>query len=135
MSFQTKIADPALRLRYEWAEAAAFALSEAEPTAAAAICLAYLETAETGGPVLGDPFGMVAGDARLWATSAPPHELVAYTLAGLEWLPKSHLSTVTRKTAFKAIWHGFTDQDRAAFLRAVRGGKYWTEMNGRIWRR
>lgn len=123
MKMHAPISDPALRLRYEWAEAAAFALSEAEPTAAAAICFAYLETAETGGPVLGDPFGMVAGDARLWATAAPPHELVAYTLAGLEELPKSHLSTVTRKTAFKAIWRSFDHQDRAAFLAAVKGSK------------
>lgn len=123
MSFQSKIADPALRLRYEWAEAVAFALSEAEPTAAAAICFAYLETAETGGPIMGYAFGSVAGDARLWATAAPPHELVAYTLAGLEVLPKSHLSTVTRKTAFKAIWRRFDHQDRAAFLTAVKGAK------------
>jgi hypothetical protein len=123
MSFQSKITDPASRLRYEWAEAAAFALSEAEPTDAAAICFAYLETAETGGPVLGDPFGTVAGDARLWATAAPPHELIAYTLAGLEVLPKSPLSTVTRKTAFKAIWRSFDHQDRAAFLAAVKGDK------------
>lgn len=87
------------------------------------ICTAYLETSETGGPLLGDPFGMVARDARLWVASAPPHELVAYTLAGLEHLPKSHLTTGTRKTVFKAIWCTFTDKDRAAFLQAVSAGK------------
>ena len=123
MTFQTKIADPAMRMRAAWAEAVCFALGESHPHDAAAICAAFLETAETGGPLLGDPFGMVAGDARLWATSAPPHELVAYTLAGLERLPKAHLTSGTRKAAFKAIWRSFNDRDRAAFLNAVRGGK------------
>jgi hypothetical protein len=121
MTFQTKIADPALRLRAAWSEALCFALAQSHPNDATEICTAYLETAETGGPQLGDPFGMVAGDARLWATAAPPHELAAYTLAGLERLPKSHLSTGMRKAAFKAIWRSFNDHDRAAFLIAVRG--------------
>jgi hypothetical protein len=115
--------DPASALRAEWADALCYALGECHPYDAAAICAAYLETAETGGPLMGDPFGMVAGDARLWAVSAPPHELVAYTLAGLERLPRSHLGTRTRKTAFKAIWRSFTDQERAAFLKVVKGGK------------
>lgn len=123
MTFQSTITDPALQMRAEWAEAACYALAHSHPNDAAAICFAYLETAETGGPVMGDPFGSVAGDARLWATAAPPHELIAYTLAGLEVLPKSHLSTVTRKTAFKAIWRSFDHQDRAAFLTAVKGAK------------
>lgn len=123
MTFHATITDPALRMRAAWVEALCFALAQSHPNDAAEICTAYLETAETGGTLLGDPFGMVAGDARLWATSAPPHEQVAYTLAGLERLPKSHLSTGMRKTAFKAIWHSFTDQDRAAFLKAVKGGK------------
>lgn len=123
MTVQIKIADPALRMRAAWAQSLCFTLGECLPHDAAAICVAYLETVETGGPLMGDPFGLVAGDARLWAASAPPHELVAYTLAGLERLPRSHLSTGTRKTAFKAIWRSFNDQDRAAFLKAVKGGK------------
>ncbi|WP_431299184.1 hypothetical protein [Tabrizicola sp. BL-A-41-H6] len=127
MTFQTKIADPALRMRAAWAEAVCFALAHSHPIDGAAICAAYLETAETGGPLLGDPFGLVVGDARLWAASAPPHELAAYTLAGLERLPKSQLSTGTRKTAFMAIWRSFNDHDRAAFLCAVRGANYGRE--------
>lgn len=123
MTFHSTITDPTLRMRAEWAEALSFALAQSHPNDAAEICTAYLETAQTGGPLLGDPFGMVVGDARLWAASALPHELVAYTLAGLERLPTSHLSTGTRKTVFKAIWRSFTDQDRAAFLNAVRVGK------------
>jgi hypothetical protein len=110
-------------MRGAWAEAVCFALAQSHPHDAAAICFAFLETAETGGPLLGDPFGMVAGDARLWAASASPHELVAYTLAGLDRLPRSHLSTGTRKTVFKAIWRSFDHKDRAAFLAAVKGSK------------
>ncbi|MCC5956469.1 MAG: hypothetical protein JJU07_10210 [Natronohydrobacter sp.] len=120
-----QITDPALRLRMEWANSAAFALRECHPDDAAAICVAYLETVETGGPTLGDPFGMVASDARLWAAAAPPHELTAYTLAGLERLPKSHLSNPARKNCFRAIWHSFTDAERASFIAAAskKGGK------------
>ena len=119
-----QITDPALRLRAEWAEAVCYALGECHPDEAAPICAAYLETAETGGPVLGDPFGMVASDARLWAAAAPPHELVAYTVAGLERLPKAHLSLPARKRVFKHLWRSFTDTDRAAFIKAVtKGGK------------
>ena len=120
-----QINDPALRLRMEWANSLCFALGECHPDDAAAICAAFLETVETGGPVLGDPFGMVAGDARLWAVAAPPHELVAYTLAGLAELPKAHLSNPARKTCFKAIWRSFSDIERAAFIAAVtkKGGK------------
>ena len=125
MMHDRQITDPALRLRAEWANALAFALGECDPHDAAAICAAYLETVETGGPTLGDPFGTVAGDARLWAAAAPPHELTAFTLAGLERLPKSHLSNPARKTAFKAIWASFTDAERASFIAAVtkKGGK------------
>jgi len=113
------IFDP-LRLRAAWAEALVFALSRCDRAEAAPICLAYLEDMETGGPRY-DPFGAVYGDARLWAASAPPHELVAYTLAGLDHLPRAHLSGATAKRCFKAIWHRFSDADRAAFLAHVNG--------------
>lgn len=115
--------DPAMALRADWATTLCFALEQCHPQEAAPICAAYLETTETGGPLMGDPFGMVAGDANLWAASAPPHELIAYTLAGLNVLPRSPITTDTRRRAFKAIWRSFTDHDRAAFLKAVKGGK------------
>ena len=119
------ISDHATRLRMEWANSLAYALGECHPDDAAAICAAFLETVETGGPMLGDPFGITASDARLWAAAAPPHELVAFTLAGLERLPKAHLSSPARKTCFKAIWRSFSDIERAAFIAAVtkKGGK------------
>lgn len=123
MMHDRQINDPTLRLRMEWANSLAFALGECHPDEAAPICAAYLETVETGGPTLGDPFGMVAGDARLWAAAAPPHELTAYTLAGLERLPNAHLSNPARKRCFKALWRSFTDADRAAFIKAVSKSK------------
>ncbi|MCC6001903.1 MAG: hypothetical protein JJU19_13735 [Pararhodobacter sp.] len=98
------------------------ALEACDPQEAVPICAAYLETAETGGPWM-QPFGeLQAGDARLWAAAAPPHELVAYTLAGLDRLPKAHLSLPARKRLFKHLWKGFAPTDRAAFLAHVKGG-------------
>jgi len=119
MSLYQQIKDPTLRLRMEWAHSLAHALRECHPDDAAAICVAFLETVETGGPVLGNPFGMLVDDARLWAVVAPLHELTAYTLAGLEALPKAHLSKPARKRVFKALWWSFSDRERAAFIAVV----------------
>lgn len=69
--------------------------------------------------MLGDPFGMVAADARLWAAAAPPHELVAFTLAGLGRLPKTHLAVASRKRVFARLWETFDPKDRQAFLTRV----------------
>jgi hypothetical protein len=115
------ISDPTIRLRAEWATTLALTVGECHPHDAAAICVAFLETVETGGPVMGDQFGMVAADARLWAAVAPPHELAAYTLAGLERLPKAHLSNPARKAAFRAIWRTFTNTERTSFIATVGG--------------
>lgn len=115
----TKATDP---LRLQWAEAACMALGECDPQDAAAICAAFLDTAETGGP-RHDVFGLLYQDALWWADLAPPHELVAYVTAGLDRLPKTHLSTPRRKQVFKHLWRSFTETDRAAFLAHVKGGK------------
>lgn len=120
MMHDRQITDPAMRDRADMATWLVYALEKINPEDAAPICAAYLETVETGVPRY-DPFGFVYADARLWALAAPPHELVAYTLAGLERLPKANLSTPARKTAFKALWRSFTDTDRAAFVALVRG--------------
>lgn len=122
MMHDRQINDPAMRHRAEMAGWLCVALEKNRPEDAAPICAAYLETVETGGP-RHDPFGLLYSDARLWAQAAPPHELVAYTLAGLERLPKSPLSVPARKNLFKHLWRSFTDTDRAAFLRHVKGGK------------
>ena len=113
---------PDTRLRLGWAEAAVFALEHCRLSHANAICAAWLEAAEIGGP-RHDPFGMVYSDARFWALAAPQHELVAYTLAGLERLPSALLPLPMRKAAFKAIWRSFSDMERIAFLKHVKGGR------------
>lgn len=86
---------------------------------AAQICMAFLESMETGGPTLGDPFGMVAGDAALWADSAPAHELQAYGVAALDRLRTANLGINARKRLFAALWRSFKDEDRKAFLSRV----------------
>lgn len=114
-----KINDPALRLRAEWAKSLTFVLAQCHPEDAAAICVAFLQTVETQGPIIGDPFGITVSNARLWVAAAPVHEVVAYGLAALERLPKSHLSKPAQKRAFVALWRRFTDAGRAAFLARV----------------
>lgn len=86
---------------------------------AAQICMAFLESMETGGPTLGDPFGMVTGDAMFWADCAPAHELVAYGTAALNRLRGTALGIGTRKRLFAALWRSFKDEDRKAFLSRV----------------
>ena len=114
-----KITDPAIRLRAEWAQSLTFVLAECHPDDAVEICVAFLQTVETQGPVIGDPFGVTVSSARLWVAAAPLHELIAYTLAGLESLPKAHLSKPARKTCFNALWRSFTDTERANFISHV----------------
>ena len=117
----TKLA-PDSRLRLEWAEAAILALEHCRPEHANAICIGWLEGAETGGP-RHDPFGMLYSDARFWAVAAPQHELVAYTLAGLERIAKIPLTLSTRRKVFKALWRSFPERERAAFIKQVTGGR------------
>jgi len=113
---------PDSRLRLEWAQSAVFALEHCAPSHANAICAAWLEATETGGP-RHDPFGMVYSDARFWAVAVPQHELVAYTLAGLERLPNALLPLPFRKKVFKALWRSFPETERVAFLEHVNGGR------------
>ncbi|WP_137701652.1 hypothetical protein [Marimonas lutisalis] len=112
---------PEARMRLEWADSARFALEQCHPEQANAICLAWLEKSETGGP-RHDPFGMLYSDAKFWAVAAPPHELLAYTLAGLEQLPKTHLTLPMRSRAIKALWRSLPVSERTAFIRHVHGG-------------
>ena len=109
------------RMRAEWASAAAYALENCHPHDAAQLCAGILDAMQTDGPTLGDPFGMVAGDARFWADCAPPHELAAYGLAALEKLRGPALGIGQRKRLFAALWASFSEADRVAFLRRVDG--------------
>lgn len=113
----------AYRRRKEWAGALAFALSECHPDDAAQICAAFLEDHTTRGPQMGDPFGMVAGDAQLWADCALVHELAAYASAAMERLRGQAMATKARKRLFWALWGSFDRGDRSAFLSKVREGQ------------
>ena len=106
------------RIRLSWAEGALFALERCRPEHADAICAAWLEESKTSGPQ-SDVFGTVFADAKFWAEAAPPHELVAYTIAGLHRLPAAHTGIVARKKVFTALWERFQIKDRMSFLKRV----------------
>jgi hypothetical protein len=112
------ISDPVARLRHERRVSAVLALYCLDPMDAATICTEVLESMETDGP-RHDPFGHVRSDARFWADCAPPHEVAAYTVAGLERLQNSPLGRRTRKRVFFALWQTFKISDRFAFLTKV----------------
>lgn len=105
--------------RAEWASAAAFALDHCTPNDAAQLCAGILDALQTDGPVLGDPFGMVASDAQFWADCAPPHELAAYGCAALDRLRGLALGVITRKRLFAQLWQTFPPKERQAFLSRV----------------
>lgn len=106
-------------LRKAYADSLALTLDSAHPSDAVALCLEYLESAKTGGPVLGDPFGLAVADARFWAECAPLHERVAYGVASLDTLRSASLGISTRKRLFAAIWETFSNDDRVGFLTKV----------------
>lgn len=118
-----QMTDPTLRLRAECATWLVHALEACHPDDGAEICAAYLQTTEQGGPWMRVLYDMQARDAQIWALAAPPHELIAHTLAGLKRLPQKHLSLPARKALFKHLWRSFSPADRAAFLAHVQGGK------------
>lgn len=94
------------------------ALQDAHPNDAAAICMAFLEGLETGGPNT-DPFGTVYSSAAIWADSAPIHEVVAYGVAALDALRGEAAGIGTRKRLFASLWQTFSDEDRKSFLSRV----------------
>lgn len=106
-------------MRAEWASAAAYALEKCNPHDAAQLCAGILDVMQTDGPILGDPFGMVASDALFWADCAPPHELAAYGCAALDRLRGLALGLNTRKRLFARLWETFDPKDRQAFLTRV----------------
>jgi len=106
--------------RAETATTLCMAIGACNPSDAAQIMAAALEQMATGGPDH-DVFGTVRQDAEWWAEIAPAHEVQAYVNAGLRQLLKSAIGPKARKAVIVALWRGMTDQDKAAFLRAVAG--------------
>lgn len=105
--------------RKAWLDAAQEALANCAPQDAAQLCAACLSEIETGGPVMGDLLGTVAGDAAIWADCAPVHELAAYAVAALDRLRGARLGVSARKRLFAELWQTFDDDDRQAFISRV----------------
>lgn len=107
--------------RAQLATAAWEALIACPSDDAAALCAGFLDAMQTAGPPMGDPFGMLVGDARLWADVAPVHEVAAYGAAAMDRLCGSALGLNTRKRLFMALWTGLPPKERRAFLDRVTG--------------
>ena len=105
------------RLRAEWANSLALCLNECHPADAAAICAAYLQDAERGGP--NSAFGPIRADAIWWAETAPPHELQEHVLAGMRILASRALGPTARRKFIAALWSGLDPNDRADFIARV----------------
>jgi len=97
------------------------AIHACEPTDAAQIMTAALQSMETDGPQH-DLFSAIRRDATYWAELAPPHELQTYALAALRQLRRQAIGNTARKEIFAALWKDMRAEDKAAFLRAVNGG-------------
>jgi hypothetical protein len=91
-------------------------LPPAEATAVADFTLASLGA---GFPQM-RLFEDVRATAELWADSASHLEMEAYTVEGLRRLGSVPLALGQRKRLFRALWDGFSDRDRSAFLASVR---------------
>ncbi len=101
------------------AERLCHALADCHRDDANAICAAFLQQSETGGPSMGDTWGLAASDARLWADIAPPHELAAYGMAAVDRLKVTPLGLNTRKALFVALWESFSEDDRLRFAKRI----------------
>ena len=101
-------------------EAAVMALTDLDPQDAAQICVAVLDEAAAGMPGF-DPWGDIRADAAFWADIAHPTELEIYAAVAMHRLGQRALGKQMRKRLFKDLWRGFTETERAAFLRHVQG--------------
>lgn len=95
-------------------------ISRCDPSDAAQIMAAALQSMETDGPEH-DVFGTVRRDAEWWAELAPPHEVQAYVAAGLKQLAAKAIGPKARKELIVHLWNGMAAADKSAFLKAVGG--------------
>lgn len=101
-------------------EAAVMALTDLDPQDAAQICVAVLDEAAAGMPRF-DPWGDIRAEAAFWADIAHPAELEIYAAVAMQRLSQRALGKQMRKRLFKDLWCGFTETERAAFVRHVQG--------------
>jgi len=111
---------PAAEYRNYKRKMAVMALTDMDPQDAAQICCAVLDEIAAGMPGL-DPWGDIRASAAFWAGTAYPAELEVYFAAALQKLGQRALGKQMRKRVFKALWCSFTDAERAAFLKHVKG--------------
>lgn len=111
---------PAAEYRHYKREMAVMALIDMEPQDAAQICCAVLDEVAAGMPTL-DPWGDIRASAAFWADTAYPAELEVYFAAALRKLGQRALGKQMRKRLFKELWCSFTNAERAAFLKHVKG--------------
>lgn len=120
MNMQSNFTTAAAQYHNMKCEAAVMALTDLEPKTAAQICVAVLDEAAAGMPGF-DPWGDIRADAAFWADIAHLAELEIYATMAMHKLGQRSLGKQMRKRLFKDLWRGFTETDRAAFLRHVQG--------------
>ena len=98
---------------------ALYVLDGLRPAERTAIAAFVLDATIAGFPEL-PGFGDLREQAELWADCANHLELECYTVAGLRRLGSVPLALGQRKRLFRALWDGFSDLDRSAFLTSVR---------------
>lgn len=116
----TQTLPPAAEYRHYKREMAVMALTDMTPQDAVQICCVVLDEIAAGMPGL-DPWGDIRASAACWADTAYPAELEVYFAAALRKLGQRALGKQMRKRVFKELWRSFTDTERAAFLKHVKG--------------
>lgn len=96
-------------------------LPDAKRILGEALCGA-LETVCAGGPEY-TAFGDMRDDAEWWADLATPMELEIYAGAALKRITRATFAERAKKRLFLALWNGFSEKDRAAFLAKIQGGE------------
>lgn len=84
-----------------------------------ALCAA-LDTVGGGAPQYA-AFGNMREDASWWADVATPMEIEIYAAAALKRMKRATFAPRARKRIFMTLWESFTDEERANFLKHVKG--------------
>lgn len=108
------------RVKIDAAMNLCLAIGECDRAVAVQIMAAAMESLQAGMPA-SDPFWQegVRSDAEWWADLATPHELEAYTAAGLRAIERTAFCERARKRLFLALWGSMTVADRQAFIGRV----------------
>lgn len=108
------------RLRTRGAVDLCLAIASCDQRTAMQIMSAALEDLLAGSP---DPapdwLEGIRRDAEWWADLAAPHELEAYTAAGLRAIERTAFCERARKRLFLSLWETMTPADRQAFVGRV----------------